>query len=540
MSQGAPHQLSAPDPLIDQLAQSHINAKEIERGDVRDAMRPALPVYQVSSVQRYVCIGCHPSSITCVSGVIAPCLGLFHTEPTASLRSLSLKVHAVCRNHSWRSSTVDVKGEFWFTTTKTEAQVTMKVTTVLCNHHIGRMIRNLWKVKSKFKVIDLRTEAALAPYDIVTTDAKTVIADRLSSVEKIHIDVVGITDPPKPRDEKHRLYHKKECHVYTSVDVVVKGLDQAKVITNTVEIQDGLPTALTQPVVCSVADRVDLIERCILSSNIFEAEQEKLPRYIDPERPYHHHARIYGITDRRKTELLTSRLIQLCGALCGVSRTIVQEGPVRVNVMKDGEQLQLSVKANMLLLAGQPIPALASASDAEGMVLPTLGPVHPLISIQTDHFYEENDVYPAGDRLYPHTLVLYGNVTEVRNLYETPVTETQWLGRSLLNTFAVAAAHARRRYGADVQDLPEPVMLQCCHTDGRLFHFCTLQLNTLNLDSCNSRRNIFWSVPRKALFEFCGYDSAQPVLRGFDPEVFEMLLAFYSHGITHEAEGLAA
>ncbi|XP_063235680.1 large ribosomal subunit protein mL37 [Bacillus rossius redtenbacheri] len=405
----------------------------------------------------------------------------------------------------------------------------MKVTAVLCNHHIGRMIRHLWKVKSKIEPIDRGTEAALAPFGIPITDPKDFLASRLNKVEKVHVEVVGATERPRARDRDHPLHHEQECHLYSSGDVLLKGLDQAKVLTNTVEVREGLPDALTRAS-GGAAHRVELIERCIRSSNIFEARYEKLPRYIDPARPYHHHARIWGITDIRKTELLTSRLVQLCGAVSGASRRVVRDGPVRVTLGKDGELLQLSVRADALLVSGRPLPALAGATDADGSPLPALGPVHPLISLRTDNFYDQRDVYPGGDRLFPRMLVLHGNATQVRNLHETPVTETQWLGRSLLNTFAVAAAHARLRYGADVRDLPEPVVLPCCHTDSRLFHFCVLQLNTLDLDSSSSRRNIFWSVPRRALFETCGYDSARPALRGLDPGVFDMFLAFYSYG----------
>jgi hypothetical protein len=35
----------------------------------------------------------------------------------------------------------------------------------------------------------------------------------------------------------------------------------------------------------------------------------------------------------------------------------------------------------------------------------------------------------------------------VKNIYETPVTEEQVLGRTLLKAFAVAAAHAQQRFG---------------------------------------------------------------------------------------------
>jgi hypothetical protein len=51
--------------------------------------------------------------------------------------------------------------------------------------------------------------------------------------------------------------------------------------------------------------------------------------------------------------------------------------------------------------------------------------------------------------LFPHihTAFFHYNETEVKNIYDTPVTEEQVLGRTLLKCFAVGAAHAQQRFG---------------------------------------------------------------------------------------------
>jgi hypothetical protein len=41
--------------------------------------------------------------------------------------------------------------------------------------------------------------------------------------------------------------------------------------------------------------------------------------------------------------------------------------------------------------------------------------------------------------------------SEVKNLYEEPVTEPQIFGRSLLKTFTVAASYAKEKYGVRVR-----------------------------------------------------------------------------------------
>jgi len=50
-----------------------------------------------------------------------------------------------------------------------------------------------------------------------------------------------IVPRPVPRDHTHPLYHEKICHVYRDHNVLLKGLDQGKTLTKTVEVKTGLP-----------------------------------------------------------------------------------------------------------------------------------------------------------------------------------------------------------------------------------------------------------------------------------------------------------
>nr|CAD7442770.1 unnamed protein product [Timema bartmani] len=235
------------------------------------------------------------------------------------------------------------------------------------------------------------------------------------------------------------------------------------------------------------------------------------------------------MSSRGESRLLTYRLIQLCGSISGSPRPVVNHTPVKVTLDRGGSLVQLGIRADQLLVAKTPLSALVDQYSASGMELPSLGQAHFTVSLETDHFYQDGDIYPTGSWA-PHTLVLHGNQSEVYNLYETPVTEQQWLGRSLVNSFTVAAAYARAQYGAGVEDLPHPLCVQCCHTDGRLFHFVVLQLNTLGVGT--ELRNILWSQPRVALFDTCGYKDGQPVLSGYNSDVLDMLLSLYTHSIT--------
>jgi large subunit ribosomal protein L37 len=86
-------------------------------------------------------------------------------------------------------------------------------------------------------------------------------------------------------------------------------------------------------------------------------------------------------------------------------------------------------------------------------------------------------------------------------------------------------------FQVSVKDLPEPVTVQCVQTDGRLFHFAVLQLNTLDLDGTEGKKNIFWMLPRIPLFSSCMYVKGRPLLEGYNSEVFLRLLAFCSNGL---------
>lgn len=46
---------------------------------------------------------------------------------------------------------------------------------------------------------------------------------------------------PLPHDHTHPLYHEKICHMYRDHSVLLKGLDQGKTLTKTVEVKTGLP-----------------------------------------------------------------------------------------------------------------------------------------------------------------------------------------------------------------------------------------------------------------------------------------------------------
>ncbi|KAJ4435100.1 hypothetical protein ANN_23675, partial [Periplaneta americana] len=353
-----------------------------------------------------------------------------------------------------------------------------------------------------------------------------------------------LNPPPLPRDHTHPMYHERCCLMYKDHNVLLRGLDQGKILTKTVEIKSGLPVEVENLMgALELPEQDTLVQRCILKSHLFDAMQVKLPKIHDPERPAWVFPRVYGIAAHRRNNLMSSKLIQLCEFACGntsaaiSSRALVQDAVVFVPFEKDGDLIQMELTVDFMLCGATPLKPYADAAEVQktqDIELPDLYPIKHTITLETEHIYEIKNVFPVrqGSR-YPHihTAVINYDETQVKNIYETPVTEEQVLGRTLLKSFATAAAQAQQRYGTNVKDLPEPVTVQCVQTDGRLFHFAVLQLNTLDLDGTEGKKNIFWTLPRISLFESCMYVKGKPSLEGYNAEVFNRLLAFYSSGL---------
>lgn len=69
---------------------------------------------------------------------------------------------------------------------------------------------------------------------------------------------------PIPRDHTHPLYHERICLMYRDHNVLLKGLDQGKILTKTVEIKTGLPVEIENLVgVHRLPDQDILVRRLV-------------------------------------------------------------------------------------------------------------------------------------------------------------------------------------------------------------------------------------------------------------------------------------
>uniref|UniRef100_A0A1B6G2X7 Large ribosomal subunit protein mL37 n=1 Tax=Cuerna arida TaxID=1464854 RepID=A0A1B6G2X7_9HEMI len=407
----------------------------------------------------------------------------------------------------------------------------MKFTIPLGKHNLYRMMRNQWKVARKRPVLPTNAEKVLQDHNLELIDANEFVEPAKKTFD--FSSIVGLAPLPVAKDENHPLYKEQTCYFYRDHSVLLEGLPQALALTNTVQLEaDTLPPRIQKLVdQVQLPNQDELVQRCIKTTCLYDAEQKKLPVRKDPQRPAWNFPRDYGITELRKNRMLCSRLVHLCSLaspeLNGKCH-VLHDAPLRASLLWDSDPVMLEVRADICLVSDKPLNPLVEPVEAEGLQVPELTVSHPLISLEEENFYEFKDVFPLQpDSKYSQvqTIIVHHNHTEVKNIFDAPVQESQLLGRSLMKAYTMAVTQARYNYGPQVKELPQPLVVQCVQTDGQNFHFSVLQLHSTEVD-CN-RRNVYWSLPPLSLYDDCSYIQAVPFLLGYNPQVFKQLLAFY-------------
>ncbi|KAF6110181.1 mitochondrial ribosomal protein L37 [Phyllostomus discolor] len=202
--------------------------------------------------------------------------------------------------------------------------------------------------------------------------------------------------------------------------------------------------------------------------------------------------------------------------------------------------LQVHGSGGARLNARDPLPPIASREEVEATqnhVLETFYPISPTIGLQECNVYDEKDdtgfqegyPYPCA-----HTLFLL-EAASVRSYRFPP---DQLRAKMIMFAFGSALTQARLLYGNDTKVLEQPVVVQCVGTDGRIFQFLVLQLNTTDLASNEGVKNLVWVDSDQLLYQ---HFWCLPVIKkkvvvepvgptGFQPETFKKFLALYLHG----------
>ncbi|XP_018392254.1 PREDICTED: 39S ribosomal protein L37, mitochondrial [Cyphomyrmex costatus] len=410
----------------------------------------------------------------------------------------------------------------------------MKFTEVLYKQHIGRQIKKLWYVKRERKVFDTKIDKHLSNIGISVKDPIEVINPKQER-PRLKLEFL------KPRqivfDETHPDWKAKACLVFKDNNVLQEGFCQAQILTNTVCLPNS-SSSYIQDIFPDLPEHVDnIVKKIIYTSNIFDAYQKKLPKKKDPERPAWVFTRDYGITNNRKMQNLSKKLLQLCESLSGPEiaqkRCILYDGITKLNLDKASDLIQFTLRSDVMVMSANPLKPIENFNSNVEIDLPNIQPLHYTIGIDKTNFYRTEDMYPITSTtpwINAHTIFVHYDPSEVRNLTKLPVTQSQIFSRTLMKTYTIAASCARQKFGSSVKKLPEPVTVQCIQSDGKNYHFFIFQLNSLDANDV-SMKNFWCPLSPLTLYEKAEYDNGRPVVEGYNPEVFRRILALYRNGI---------
>ncbi|XP_039968788.1 39S ribosomal protein L37, mitochondrial [Bactrocera neohumeralis] len=399
----------------------------------------------------------------------------------------------------------------------------MRLTNKLCAQHLGWTFKKHWLVQGK-----------RIPGD----------TGAVEEVIKNGVKLQSVTDLTKSEghNQRERKYigeevinlnwNTKPSYLFGDNNILLKGIQQAVVLTNTIEEQ-SLPgciqDSLERVQITGLCERS--IKEAIMASNIFSADQEKLPKTRDNVRVGYNLRREYGIPNERKITILLNKLITECEKIAGrninFQRRIIDQVNFNFTLPRNEETLLFRVKAEKFITSSRALASIKGKFDSE---LPNIYPLKSTISMPKEHLYSNKTISPFSRDInfHPHTIFVYFDNDKVANLHDVPVNLSQFQSRNMLKAFAVAAARAKQLYGnSDVEKLTRPIVVQSIQTDGRTFHFGVFQLNDLRSDDLGGAKNYWFHSSNLDLFEKCEYVSGRPKLIGFNKDVLRYLYAFY-------------
>lgn len=342
---------------------------------------------------------------------------------------------------------------------------------------------------------------------------------------------------PKPKLVDHPDYHETPIYAYNKSTRLLEAERQVLLLTKSQKI-DGLPASVESLVgSVSMEDQDILVQRAILQAHKWDATSVKLPKRFNNQLPGWKFKAEKGVPRSRIINSLTSNLLRLCHiAACGThphllaDRQHTKDHHIKANYHHHGKPIQISDTINYLMSSARPLAPLASDEQVVETIshqVEDLFPVAATIDLKKQHAYtlENTTGFRAGCSRVPHTLFLHN-----KDYWYSP----ECSGRAIMMCFGQATAMAHQKYGADVKELPEPISVQCVHSNGETFHFVAFQLNTLDMADNNGIKNIAWVdpdhklfnkiIPRRAMLRNTLYED-------YDPNVFQKLLAMYVNGV---------
>ncbi|XP_058511651.1 large ribosomal subunit protein mL37 [Ochotona princeps] len=331
-----------------------------------------------------------------------------------------------------------------------------------------------------------------------------------------------------PPIHEQPLYKDQVCYIFHQRCRLLEGVKQALWLTKS-KLIEGLP----ERVMSLVSD----------PANHIENQDERVLNVIS-------HARLWHSTKdipKRETycPVIVESLLQLCKSQIVKHPSLATRmcsKSYRLSATWNRESILLQVRGSewARLSAKDPLPAVASREEVEATkdhTLETFYPISPTIDLQECHVYDmRNDTGFQQGCPYPHPHTLY--FLEKANLRPHRFRPEQLRAKMILFAFGNALAQARLLYGDDSRVLEQPIVVQSVGTDGRVFQFLVLQLNTTDLASSEGVKNLVWMDSDQLLYQ---HFWCLPVIKkkvvvepvgpvAFQPETFRKFLALYLHG----------
>ncbi|XP_069843215.1 large ribosomal subunit protein mL37 [Dipodomys merriami] len=331
-----------------------------------------------------------------------------------------------------------------------------------------------------------------------------------------------------PPFHEHPLYKDQPCYVFHQRCRLLEGVKQALWLTKT-KLIEGLPEK-----VLSLVDD---------PRNHIENQDERVLNIIS-------HARLWHSTEdipKRATycPVIMDSLIQLCKSQILkypslAKRIFAQNYALSTSWNRESVLLQIRGTSGTRLSTKDPLPPIAPREEVEATkshVLETFYPISPIIDLQECNVYDvKEDTGFREGYPYPHPHTLY--FLDRANTRTYRFQPDQLRAKMILFAFGNALAQARLLYGNTPRVLEQPVVVQGVGTDGRVFQFLVLQLNTTDLDSDEGVKNLVWIDSDQLLYQ---HFWCRPVIKkkvvvepvgpiGFQPETFRKFLALYLHG----------
>ncbi|XP_075935157.1 large ribosomal subunit protein mL37 [Anarhichas minor] len=361
--------------------------------------------------------------------------------------------------------------------------------------------------------------------------------------ERMHF-VPGLSKPVNPhweRDYKDPRYYKsppahemplfkdKPCFVYNQRTSALEGVRQALWLTKT-KLIPGLPPqllSLAESPANQIPDQDERVQNAIKHARFWDTKEERPGK-------------------EKYSNTLLFNLLHLCATLQSshpaIGRRILSEKYSLAATWKRGEDVfQIRGQNGLLHNCMDALPEVSGkqeVDETEDHVLESLYPVSPTIDLQQVHVYKEelNCTGFRGDYPYPHAHTLYFLEGADAGCKLRP---EQFRAKMLMFTFGNALVRAHTLYGSQPQRvLDRPITVQAVGTNGRIFQFMVLQLNTTDLSRDDGIKNQVWLDEDVELYDFA---KVRPLIKkkqvkvpagltGYKPEVFSKFLALYLHG----------